>query len=226
VATVSHDLRQPLTAIRAGIGLVEMSAWDRLTLDERALLEAARDNGDRLRVRIDDLLAVNAIEAGTLRLERAPLDLRDVVTRALGVVQPLLRERGQTLDIDLPEPLPLSGDAWRLEQVVTNLLSNAHRHTPAGTRVTVSGRAGRDEIALDVRDSGPGIPTAALEAVFERFYRVNHGAGGSGLGLSIVRAIVELHGGRVWAESEEGAGAAFHVVLPRDAVAVEVERAE
>ena len=226
VATVSHDLRQPLTAIRAGIGLVEMSARDRLTLDERALLEAARDNGDRLRAQIDDLLAVNAIEAGTLRLERAPLDLRDVVTRALGVVQPLLRERGQTLDIDLPEPLPLSGDAWRLEQVVTNLLSNAHRHTPAGTRVTVSGRAGRDEIALDVRDSGPGIPTAALEAVFERFYRVNHGAGGSGLGLSIVRAIVELHGGRVWAESEEGAGAAFHVVLPRDAVAVEVERAE
>ncbi len=217
IATASHDLRQPLTAIRAGLGLLEDAAGDRLTPDEQGLLAAARLSGERLRVQVDDILVANQIEVGALRLERAPLDLRAVVTRALAVAWPSFHEKDQTLDLDVPEPLPLQGDARRLEQVVANQLDNATRHTPPGARVTVSGRCGDDAVHLVVRDTGLGIPATELEAVFARFHRLDHAAGGSGLGLSIVRSIVALHGGRSWAESGAGDGAAFHVVLPRDA---------
>ncbi len=213
IATVSHDLRQPLTAIRAGLGLLE-SAGDRLTPDERELLAAARLNGERLRVQVDDILAANQLEADALRLERAPLDLREVVTQALAVVRPSFTNKDQSLDHDLPEPLPLHGDARLLEQVVVNLLDNATRHTPPGARITVSARRAGDAVHLMVRDSGPGIPAAELDTIFARFHRLDHAAGGSGLGLSIVRAIVALHGGRAWAENHAGEGATFRVALP------------
>jgi len=222
VATVSHDLQQPLTALRAGLGFVQTALGGRLAPDEAALLDNARQNTERLRAQVADLLTANQIEAGALSLDRAPLDLRAVVERALGAVRPQLREKEQTLEVDLPVPLPVAGDARRLEQVVVNLLSNAHRHTPPGARVALTGWVTGAEVGLTVRDDGPGVPAAAREAIFGRFYRADPAAGGSGLGLSVVRAIVELHGGRVWAtgaEDAEGGGAAFHVALPRDPAA-------
>jgi signal transduction histidine kinase len=129
-------------------------------------------------------------------------------------VQPLLAQKGQSLQIDLPEPLPVLGDARRLEQVVVNLLANAHRHTPAGTRVVVEGRATATLIHIVVLDDGPGIPSESLEDIFRRFYRLNSGTTGSGLGLAITHSLVELHGGRIWVESAPGQGAAFHIDLP------------
>jgi len=216
IAMVAHDVRQPLTAIGAGLGLLEVGAHDRLRPDERALLAGARQNGLRLRGQIDDLLAASQIEAGTLRLDPAPLDLREVVSRALAVVQPQLRATRQELHLDLPDALPLVGDARLLEQVVVNLLANAHTHTPPGTRITVSGRRTARDVHLIVRDTGPGIPPDAVEAIFTRFHRLDQAVAGTGLGLSIVQAIVALHGGRVWAESQGGPGATFHVTLPHD----------
>ncbi|CAA9553327.1 MAG: hypothetical protein AVDCRST_MAG73-3003 [uncultured Thermomicrobiales bacterium] len=95
-----------------------------------------------------------------------------------------------------------------------NALANAHRHTPAGTRITVAGRLDGDEVRVAIRDRGPGIPEAELEAVFARFHRLAAATSGSGLGLAIARGIVELHGGRMWAESRPGEGVTFHVALP------------
>jgi signal transduction histidine kinase len=126
-----------------------------------------------------------------------------------------MREKGQVLEVDLPEPLPYTGDRRRLEQVVVNLLSNAHRHTPPGTHITICGRADRHEACLSVSDNGPGIPRQELEDIFERFHRLDASQDGSGLGLPIARRLVVLHGGRIWAESEPGKGAAFQVVLPQ-----------
>jgi len=214
ISSVSHDLRTPLTATRAGLGLLRTSASGRLQPDERDLLDNARRNTDRLGMLVDDLLAYNQLEAGTLRLDREPLDLRAVVTEAIASVHPLIREKGQTLEANMPEPLPGEGDPRRLEQAIANVLANAHQHTPGGTRIGIAGRVSGGEVSLSVDDNGPGIPQGELEAVFRRFHRLGSGRGGSGLGLAIARGIVELHEGRIWAESQPGEGATFQVVWP------------
>ncbi len=213
LASVSHDLRTPLTAARAGLGLLEASADDRLQPDERALARNALRNIERLDMLIGDLLTVNQLEAGTLRLQPEPLDARIVVADAMASVHSLIVEKGQMLEPHLPEPLAIEGDARRLEQAIVNLLANAHRHTPPGTRITVSGAAAGGEVRLTVADDGPGIPPPELERIFQRFHRLGGGRG-SGLGLAIARGIYELNGGRVWAENCSGGGAAFQLALP------------
>ena len=214
VSNVSHELRTPLTAVRAGLGLLEASAIDRLRGEEAELLDNARRNVERLNVLIDDLLAHNQLEAGTLGLEREHIDLRTVVMAGVSAVRSLVQEKRQRLELDLPVPLPLSGDPGRLEQMVVNLLANAHRHTPAGTHILIAGRLKAGDVHLTVSDDGPGIPLAELDGIFQRFHHLTSADSSSGLGLAIARAIAELHGGRVWAESGLVAGVAFCVALP------------
>lgn len=218
IATVSHDLLTPLTAAKAGLGLLETSVADRLRPDEAGLLRTIRHNTEYLGVMIDDLLAFNQIEAGVLRLDRKPFDLRSIVGHATETVRILLAQKEQTMAVDLPAPLPCDGDSRRLLQVLVNVLSNAHRHTPEGSHIVVAGDRTPTEIHLTVRDNGPGFPPGEREAIFRRFYRGGSpsalASGGSGLGMAIARGIVELHGGRMWAESPPGGGATFHVVLP------------
>ncbi len=220
VASVSHDLRTPLTAIKAGLGMLEASGADHLPDELRPLLANARRNAERLGMLVDDLLAHNQLQAGTLRLHVEPLDLREVVANATTAIHPLIRQKDQALELHLPEPLSVTGDTHRLEQVIANLLANAHEHTPAGTRIAVSATVGDGEVCLTVHDDGPGIPSTELEAIFQRFHRLAGSNGGSGLGLSIARSLVELHGGRLWAERAPGCGSAFHVALPRATVVV------
>lgn len=214
ISTVSHDLLTPLTAARAGLGLLETSMVDQLPAAERELLGDARGNIERLGLLIDDLLAFNQLEAGTLRLQRESLDLRTIILSAMSAVHPLIKEKGQPLAVDLPAPLLILGDARRLEQVIVNVLVNVYRHTPSGTRVMISGRTTVAEVVLAVSDNGPGIPAEELEVIFRRFHRLSLGDVGSGLGLAISRGIVELHGGRIWAESRSGKGATFRITLP------------
>jgi len=221
VATVSHELRTPLTSIQAGLGFLERAVGDHLGPDERDLLDAIRRNAERLRVQIAGLLAANRLDAGALHPARAALDLAAVVRTALAEVRPLLDEKEQGVTLDLPTSLPIAGDARLLGQVVANLLVNVYRHTAAGTRVTLAGRVtgdggarDGDEVRLTVGDDGPGIPVDEVEAIFRRFHRADTVAGGSGLGLSIAREIVALHGGRLWAGNAAGGGAVFHLALP------------
>lgn len=218
IATVSHQLLTPLAAARAGLGLLESGVGDRLGVDERRLLGNIGRNIGRLGIHLNDLLTLNQLKAGTLMVAPAMLDLRAVVSDAMGVVYPLLQEKGQALAVDLPEPLLVVGDAEELTQAVINLLANAHRHTPGGTRVTIAGRIAGGEVVLTVADTGPGIPAGAREAIFQRFHRLAIPGGapatGSGLGLAIVRGIVEVHGGRAWVEDAPGGGVAFHIALP------------
>jgi len=215
LATVSHELQTPLTAVGAGLGLLDMTASERLRPPERALLDNARRNTESLRGQISDLLAFGKGVADTLTLQCGLVDLRDVVGDALAGVHALVTAKGQTLDVDLPVSLPVRGDARRLAQALLNLLSNAHRHTPPGATIRVVGRVAGDDVALTVDDDGPGIPVAELDHIFARFYR-SGSAGGAGLGLSIARDIVELHGGRLWAEGARGQGATFHMRLRRE----------
>jgi PAS domain S-box-containing protein len=215
IASISHDLRTPLTAIRAGIGMVSTSAAERLHPDEQRLVGNAQRNIERLDRHIRDLLALNQLEMGLLQLECTPLDLRAVVNDALSAVQLLVKEKKQTIVLDLPEPLPVEGDAWRLEQVLVNLLGNAQHHTPPGTHIAVRGCVVQNEVRLQVCDTGPGIPAEEHEAIFTRFRRVGVPRGGSGLGLAIAKGIVALHQGRIWIESPHAGGTTVHIALPR-----------
>jgi signal transduction histidine kinase len=215
IETISHDLQTPLAAMRASLGLLDASAGDRLQMEERDLLNSARRNNQYLGLLIDDLRALNQLEAGTLRLDLQLLDLRAVIVEALGTMHPLLEDKGQDLEVDLPAtPMRVAGDARQLGQVVTNLLHNAHRHTPPGTRVVVRARRLNDEARLSVSDNGPGIAAADVEVIFRRFHHLSSQVAGSGLGLAIARELVERHGGRVWVESQPGEGSTFYISLP------------
>lgn len=219
ISTVSHDLRTPFTALRAGFGMVRSSVSDRLRPDERELLDDMERTIERLGMSINDLVTFNQLEAGMLKIDTESLDLRAVVTNAIVVVHPLMQEKSQILEVDLPEALPGRGDPRKLEQVLVNLLDNAHRYTPKGTRIMISGRRRPGEVLLAVSDQGPGILPEECERIFQRFHRLDpaepaSGEGGWGMGLPIARAIVELHGGQIWAESLPGSGCTFYARLP------------
>lgn len=213
IASISHDLRTPITAARAGLGLLELNKGGWRDRSEVNLLNNVRRNIERLNLLIDELLTLNQLQAGVLHLDLEPLNLREIVADAVEAVQPLMREKAQTVEIDIPDPLPVEGDARRLEQMLVNLLANAHQHTPDGTRIAITGRATERSVRVEIADGGRGIPADQLQAIFQRFYRLGS-SNGSGLGLAIVRGIVDLHGGRVWAESQPGSGAVFVVTLP------------
>ncbi len=214
IDSVSHDLRTPLTAAHAGLGMLMISADNHLEQDERNLLQNVQRNIVRLGVLVDDLLTLDQIEANQLAIERKVLDLCQVVNDAAAALAPLFEGKRQQLDIQFSGRLLTEGSPRRLEQAVTNLLANANEHTPAGTHITVSGDERDGHIHLAVRDTGPGIPVHEQQAVFQPFYRGRHELDGVGLGLANASAIVRLHKGRIWVESQPGVGTAFHIVLP------------
>jgi signal transduction histidine kinase len=214
VDSVSHDLQTPLTAVRAGLGMLTLGAHTQLSDDEQRILENARRNVERLGRLIDDLLAYNQLETGTLRLDASTIDLRMVVQRAADAVELLMREKQQDLTVTLNRPLPIHGDSHRLDQVFVNLLVNAHRHTPRGTHIAVTDNSADDDVIICVHDTGPGVPADEVDQIFERYHRLTTVGSSSGLGLAIARGIVRLHGGRIWASSSPGAGMTICVALP------------
>ncbi len=214
IASISHDLRTPLTAARAGLGLLQTRMADQVQPEDESLWNNVRRNIDRLGHLIDDLITSNQLKAGTLELDQELLDLRGVVTDAIAALYPLFQGKQQTLQLLLLEPLPVVGDPRRLEQVVVNILANGYQHTPTGTCITIAGSTTLDKVQLAIKDTGPGIPSEELESIFQRFHRLDK-SGGSGLGLAIARSIVELHGGCMWAESELGIGTTFAITLPK-----------
>jgi signal transduction histidine kinase len=220
LADLAHELRTPLATLEGyvegladGVVAPDQDAW--------AVLQAELV---RLRRLVEDLETVSRAEERQLELRLGPVDPGVLVTQAVQAAEPAYQAKGVGLQasVDLALP-PVSVDVDRLGEVLGNLLGNALRHTPGGGRVQVSahGSIGRNQVDLVVADNGEGIPSELVDRVFERFFRVdpartrNGGGGGSGLGLTISRAIVEAHGGRVWAESAgRGHGARFVVRLP------------
>jgi PAS domain S-box-containing protein len=216
IASVSHELQTPLTSMRAGLGLLDSAIGQTLDPPERELLAAARRNAERLRLEIGQLLAANQVLVGERPVvERAAIDLRALVEGAVEAVRPLLQEKEQTVDVDMPDRLHVHGDRRLMDQVLANLLSNAYRHTPPRTRISVSSWFVGDQVRLAVHDTGPGIAESELEAIFQRFYRApGKKREGIGLGLAMARSAVEAQGGRLWVESVSGQGTTFFVSLP------------
>ncbi|MFP5502869.1 MAG: sensor histidine kinase [Candidatus Sericytochromatia bacterium] len=220
VATVSHELRTPLTVIKSGLGLLEDDLLGPLTPDQRGVLANISANGDRLHALINDLLDFARLESGQLSFHRERGDVREVLLETVEQLRPRFTTLGLQLSVHIDQaPLMVEHDTQRLYQVIANLLDNAAKFTPTGGEVTLSCRADAGGVLITVSDTGTGIAPEHHATIFTKFFQVDgsstRSVNGAGLGLPIAKAIVEKgHGGRMWVESAEGAGSAFHVWLP------------
>jgi signal transduction histidine kinase len=220
LTVVSHELQTPLTAIKGALELVLDDDTVELSRVQRRFLDTIDRNCARLVSLVGDLLDLSRLEAGRIELEVQALDTCSVVRGALGAVSNIFESRGTTVRVDVPESLPpILGDRRRVEQILTNLLSNAAKYTPGGGLVEIAARSENGHVQLNVADNGPGVPEQEREFVFDKFYRgrdaIRHGEAGSGLGLAIVKSLVELHGGSISVENSQPRGARFVVLLPR-----------
>jgi signal transduction histidine kinase/HAMP domain-containing protein len=219
VSVVSHELRTPMTSIKGYVENMLQGLTGELSEKQAHYLNRMKLNVERLTRLINDLLDLSRIEMGRLELRRTAVCVRELATDVLESCLPLAQEKGVVLHSQFPTTLvPVSADRDKLTQVLTNLIQNAIKFTPERGQVRIEVR-GRDDgfIQINVKDTGSGIPSDELDKVFQRFYRsaaAPPGAQGAGLGLTIVKNLVELHGGRIWVSSRVGTGSCFSFTLP------------
>ncbi|PYN87798.1 MAG: hypothetical protein DMD87_12450 [Candidatus Rokuibacteriota bacterium] len=214
-ATVSHELRSPLTSIRGAAELLREGVPGPLTDKQKRLADIVSVSSGRLLRLVNQILELSRLQAGLLDLERSPLDLSELVDRAIEELHPLASEAAVTLECErIGSTFTYFGDVERLHQVIVNLGANAIRFTPSGGHVVARVIDAGPELELQIEDTGVGIPADALPHIFDAYRQAHRERGGTGLGLAIVRGIAEAHGGRVTVESREGKGSRFTVLLP------------
>jgi signal transduction histidine kinase len=228
VSTVSHELRTPLTAIRGALGLVLAGTTGAVAPKTRDLLQIGLQNTERLIRLINDILDVERIEGGHLFVRREPCELADILRTTVESLRTVAMEAHVTLALEGEQSAVVTGDPDRLVQVFTNLISNAVRFSPQGESVTVSIRTTPTSVVVFVSDRGPGIPLEFRRRIFGKFQQADPAgsAGGAGLGLAIVQAIVERHGGSIRFESAPGHGTTFITELPYTAPNVSIPSAD
>lgn len=230
IAMVSHDLRTPLAAIKEAMSLLSETAASRLEERQRRYLTIAREEIDRLNRMIDNLVEVSRMDSGKVILRFDAVDLPELLSTAIESMSLLVSKRNLIVERNIPSRLPpVMGDRDRLLRVFNNVLDNAIKYTPRGGTIRVDigfvdpGAkvltekgilANTGYVQVTVSDDGPGIPAEFLDRIFGKFERVDPHGPGIGLGLAIVRSIVEMHYGKVWAESNLGEGAKFSFILP------------
>ncbi len=218
VANVSHEFKTPLTAIQGFAETLLAGAIDD-PQNRLRFLEIILEHSRRLARLTDDLLKLSKMDADRLELEIRRLTVSQFVESCIETTQRTAAEKDLRISVNLQQPLPdIAADRRRLAEVLQNLLDNAMQYTPAGGQIMVSASADGAEVTFTVSDTGIGIPQADQPRIFERFYRVDvarsREVGGTGLGLSIAKHLVEVHGGRIWVESEVGQGSQFHFTVP------------
>jgi two-component system phosphate regulon sensor histidine kinase PhoR len=218
VANVSHEFRTPLTAIQGFAETLLAGALDD-PQNRRRFLEIILEHSRRLARLTEDLLVLSKMDAERLELEIRQLSVSQLIESCIETAQHRAADKDLRVSVDMPKGLPdIAGDRRRLAEVLQNLLDNAIQYTLPGGRIVVSAENAVDEIILTVSDTGIGIPKADQSRIFERFYRVDAArsreAGGTGLGLAIAKHLVEVHGGRLWVDSEIGQGSQFHFSVP------------
>lgn len=218
LATLAHELRNPLAPIRSGLEVMKLAKDDPATMEEiRCTMERQTQ---QLMMLVDDLLDVSRISKGKLELRKCRVKLADVVQSAVEASRPFMVESNHELTVSLPEqPLYLNADPNRLAQVFSNLLNNSTKYTPAGGRIKLSAEQQRGVVIVSVEDNGLGIPAEMLDNIFEMFTQIDRpqekGYTGLGIGLSLVKSLVEMHDGRIEVRSQgSGAGSVFSVRLP------------
>jgi two-component system, NtrC family, sensor histidine kinase KinB len=214
MATLSHELRTPLTSLRMATDLLARTELPTHS-EARSLIDAAREDVNRLEDVAHRLLDLSRSRAMSIGLEREKISLRELVARGARIFEIQMREAGVALETDLAADVPeITGDRTKLGWALSNLIGNALRYTPRGGVIRIALAAGDDAVRLSVSDSGPGIPASQRERIFERFAQEGEEPGAAGLGLAIVRDVVQAHGGRIFLESELGRGSRFTIQLP------------
>ena len=216
---VSHELRSPLSAIKQQHSVILDGLTGELTDKQRELLSRAQDKIQGLLDMINDLLDVARIESGHGVQQQVPLDLADALQQIANLLEPRAEEQGLALELKLPGDLPLvQADERSMEEVFTNLISNAINYSPEGGTVVIAASKHMEYVEVRVSDTGVGIAAEELPKIFDKFYRVKHPQTrqviGTGLGLSIVKGVIEAHRGSVEVESTPGVGTIFKVLLP------------
>ncbi|MQC47877.1 MAG: HAMP domain-containing protein [Chloroflexi bacterium] len=218
VSMVGHELRTPLTLIRTTIDLLHEGDAGTLNPTQQRIVEVLLGNTDRLMALITDILDVSAIDSGRLDILPEYMDIGEAIRAAVEEAMPGASAKQHTLFTAAPLGITVWADQRRIVQVLANLLSNAVKYTPPGGRIEAGLDTADEQIRIWVRDSGIGIPEEEQERLFEKFYRTSSGrriTGGTGLGLSIARSLVEMHGGRIWCDSDGETGSTFAFTLPR-----------
>jgi signal transduction histidine kinase len=215
-ATVSHELRSPLTSIRGAVDLLHAGDPGPLTEKQVRLTDSIGQSSERLLRLANQILEMSRLRAGRVELDWKPLDLARLVDRVVEELHPQAEEAGVALEHECDgSNFTYVGDEERLYQLVVNLGANAIRFTPRGGRVCVRLTDASPEFELQVEDTGVGIPADALPNIFDPYRQAHRDRGGTGLGLAIVEGVAKAHRGRVTAESREGEGSRFTVLLPR-----------
>ena len=226
ISAAAHELKTPLVSIR---GYADLMTSKRLGEVSERVLSAAKvvsRNASEMQALVTDLLDIERIETGVVKLKREEVDLAELARRTIQDMKPRVESKKQDLELNvLAATTTLRADGLRVQQVLSNLLSNAAKFTPNGGRITVTVAESRDDVLVSVQDTGIGIAKEHLAEVFEPFTKIPKPiqVDSTGLGLSITKRLVAMHGGRIWVESSgEGKGATFHFTLPRDGIATEV----
>jgi signal transduction histidine kinase len=223
VANMSHELRTPLNAVLGFSQVLQQKLFGELNAKQEEYVEDILSSGNHLLSLINDVLDLSKVEAGQIELEVAPFSVREAIERGVVMVRERASKNGVGLVANVePEVQLVEGDQRRIRQVVFNLLSNAVKFTPAGGQIDVTAARVGEEIQVAVADTGPGIAPEDVGRIFEEFQQTDLGARqheGTGLGLTLSKRLIELHGGRIWVESELGAGSRFVFTLPLEHVA-------
>jgi signal transduction histidine kinase len=218
LANMSHELRTPLNAILGYTELIADGVYGQPSERMVEVLKRLEGNGRHLLRLINDVLDLSKIEAGQLTLSLDDYSMKDVVNSVHGAVEPLAADKKLTFSVEIAPDLPQGrGDERRLTQVLLNLVGNAIKFTDAG-KIVVRAGAANGRFSLAVCDTGPGISAADQAKLFQEFQQADNSItkakGGTGLGLAISKRIIEMHGGRIWVESEVGKGSTFSITLP------------
>jgi len=215
VADVAHELRTPLSNVSGYLEAIR----DDVIQPDRATIASLTEEAALLTRLVEDLQELTLADAGELKLVRQPEDIAQLIAQSITVIQPKMDSKGLVIAAEVQDNLPLVNiDYFRISQVLRNLLENAYKHTSGGGKITINAGVENAQLKISVIDTGEGIPVEELPNMFERFYRVDksraRAGGGSGLGLTIVKRLVEAHGGRVGVHSELGKGSTFTFTLP------------
>jgi signal transduction histidine kinase len=227
VSFVAHELKNPMASIKGYTELVTGGMAGPITDMQAKFLATVRSNVDRMNTIVSDLSDLNKIEAGILKIEFKPVSMPEIVEEAVRSTRRQIDEKEQTVDINVPDNLPLIwADRNRMIQIVVNLVSNATKYTPNGGQILIGSENSRlqsdagDNVPVVhfwVKDTGIGIPPEDQKKIFQQYFRTEMSksqASGTGLGLNITKNLVEMQGGKIWFESEVGKGTAFHLSIP------------